>query len=129
LNLPLACKCGAISPLCSDFANHLDCSKTAGKGISQGFGDHLCRRRLDLKPSQKEVAGLLGVDATMVTSWEKNRFAPALHANPKIIESLGYIPIGVRGDTLGERIKTCPRLPGIDPSVFPAVRAAKAKLK
>jgi transcriptional regulator with XRE-family HTH domain len=67
-------------------------------------GDHLRKRRLDLKLLQKEVAEKLGVDEATIYNWENNRSSPKLHYIPKIIEFLGYVPFNGEPKTLGERI-------------------------
>ena len=69
------------------------------------IGDHLRKRRLDLKLYQKDVAKLLGVDTNSVTNWEKNRTCPRMYLLPKIIEFPGYDPLQSNATTLGERIK------------------------
>ncbi|OGQ13087.1 MAG: hypothetical protein A2026_07180 [Deltaproteobacteria bacterium RBG_19FT_COMBO_46_12] len=58
------------------------------------IGDHIRKRRMDLKLTQKEVAEKLGVDKTAIQFWENNRVKPSLGNIPKIIEFLGYDPLG-----------------------------------
>jgi transcriptional regulator with XRE-family HTH domain len=78
------------------------------------LGDHIRKRRLDLKLLQKEVAGRLGVDTTTVTNWEKNRCQPKLYLIPKIIRLLGYDPFAsIATATPGQRIKAFRRLHGL----------------
>jgi DNA-binding transcriptional regulator YiaG len=38
----------------------------------QTIGDHLRRKRLDLKLYQKDVAQILGLDTTSIWNWENN---------------------------------------------------------
>jgi transcriptional regulator with XRE-family HTH domain len=56
------------------------------------LGDHIRRRRLDVKLLQKEVAAMLGVDTMTVNNWERNRCKPRLYLFPKIVQFLGYNP-------------------------------------
>ena len=93
------------------------------------LGDHLRKRRLDLKLFQKEVAQKLGVNEDSVCNWENNRTSPSLRFIPKIIEFLGYLPYDAQAKTLGERIvasrkrlglsqKELARRLGVDPSTL-----------
>jgi transcriptional regulator with XRE-family HTH domain len=68
------------------------------------LGDHLRRRRMDLKLSQEQVATKLGASETSILNWEKNRRKPSLPFIPKIVEFLGYVPYISRSKTLGEKI-------------------------
>jgi transcriptional regulator with XRE-family HTH domain len=56
------------------------------------LGDHVRKRRLDLKLLQKEAAELMDVDMQTVVNWETNTHAPATHQIPKIIDFIGYVP-------------------------------------
>ena len=56
-------------------------------------GDHIRRRRLDLKMLQREVAEQLGVDKPGVFTWEANTVSPDIHYMPAIIRFLGYNPL------------------------------------
>jgi len=67
-------------------------------------GDHIRKKRLDLKLCQHEVAQLIGVDKTTVFNWERNYSSPELRYIPKVIEYLGYVPFGKEPETLGGRI-------------------------
>lgn len=68
------------------------------------LGDHLRKKRLDLKLLQREVAERLKVDETTIYLWESNRVKPSLSAIPKIIDFLGYMPFKVHADSLGKKI-------------------------
>jgi len=48
-------------------------------------GDHLRRRRLELKPLQEDVAERLGTTPCTLRNWEKNRSSLSLAFIPKII--------------------------------------------
>jgi site-specific DNA recombinase len=82
------------------------------------LGDHLRKRRLDLKLLQKEVAQKVGVDEATIYNWENNRSSPELHYIPKVIEFLGYVPFDGQPKTLGERIVLYRRLHGITQEVL-----------
>ncbi len=69
------------------------------------IGDHLRKKRLDLKLLQKDVASIIGVDTNSITNWENNRTTPRLYLLPKIIEFLGFNPLQSNATGLGERIK------------------------
>jgi len=56
------------------------------------LGDHLRKRRLDLKLLQKELAQKLDISETSIYNWENNRASPSLYLIPKIMKFLGYIP-------------------------------------
>jgi transcriptional regulator with XRE-family HTH domain len=61
-------------------------------GELKTLGDHLRKKRLDLKLLQRDIAQRLGVDETTIYNWEKNRSTPSLRFIPKIINFLGYVP-------------------------------------
>jgi transcriptional regulator with XRE-family HTH domain len=56
------------------------------------IGDHIKKRRMDLRLTQKELAKRLGVDKTTIQSWEKRRVRPSLVKIMKITEFLGCDP-------------------------------------
>lgn len=58
----------------------------------QTLGDHIKRRRLALRLTQKEAAKLLAAGAYTVLNWEKNKAAPPIRAIPAILRFLGYDP-------------------------------------
>ena len=93
------------------------------------IGDHISKRRLDLKLTQKQVAELVGVDQTTVWNWESNRTEPLTRHLPSIIIFLGCSPFEASGQSLGERLcnyrrktglsqKKLAREIGIDPSTL-----------
>ncbi|MFB0565688.1 MAG: helix-turn-helix transcriptional regulator [Candidatus Aminicenantaceae bacterium] len=77
------------------------------------LGDHLRKKRLDLKLLQKEVAESIGVDEITIYYWENNRVKPSLPFIPKIIEFLGYIPFDTESNSLGEQIIIFRRIHGL----------------
>ncbi len=56
-------------------------------------GDHIRKKRLDDGLLQRELAEILGVEKTTVSSWERNRVAPSTGYGPSIVGFLGYAPI------------------------------------
>jgi transcriptional regulator with XRE-family HTH domain len=77
------------------------------------LGDHLRKKRLDLKLLQKEVAEILGSDTTTVNNWEKNGTYPSLPFLPRIIAFLGYVPLAILPENPGEKIAVYRRLAGL----------------
>jgi transcriptional regulator with XRE-family HTH domain len=77
------------------------------------LGDHIRKRRLDLKLLQKEVAKRLEVDTTTITNWELNRTSPSLPFIPRIIEFLGYVPTEMSPSNPGELIAFSRKLLGM----------------
>ncbi len=69
------------------------------------IGDHVRKRRLDLKMTQREVAEILRVDKTTVWNWESNRTEPLTRHLPSITLFLGYCPFEASGQSLGERLR------------------------
>ena len=56
-------------------------------------GDHMRKRRLDLKLLQKDVGQILGVARGTIMVWETNLRLPSPKLIPKIVEFLGYDPL------------------------------------
>lgn len=68
------------------------------------LGDHIRKKRLDLKLQQKDVAQLIGVNETTIYNWENNRTAPGFKYMPQIAQFLGYDPFKHENLTLGQRL-------------------------
>ena len=78
------------------------------------IGDHIRRRRLDLKLNLTEAAAVMGVCSESVTRWENNREQPAARTVPKIIKFLGRTPYSdISTMNLGEQISICRRIHGL----------------
>ncbi|PIU56435.1 MAG: transcriptional regulator [Chloroflexi bacterium CG07_land_8_20_14_0_80_45_17] len=77
------------------------------------LGDHLRKKRLNLKLLQREVALILGVEEATIWNWEKNRTSPPVRYLPRIIKFLGYSPFENSPQTLGQRVLNYRRLYGI----------------
>lgn len=56
------------------------------------MGDHLKKRRCELRLLQKDVAGRLEVSEGAIKNWENNTCAPKIRFIPRIIAFLGYDP-------------------------------------
>ena len=91
-------------------------------------GDHLRKKRLDLRLLQREVALLLGSTECSVYYWETSRTAPTLTHLPAIVKFLGYCPYDPAwgpGETLamarkyrGISQEAMARLVGVDPGTL-----------
>ena len=77
------------------------------------LGDHLRKKRLDLKLQQKEVAEKFGVSEATIYNWENNIASPSLYSIPKIIEFLGYIPKSLQPSNPRKKIATSRRFLGL----------------
>lgn len=82
----------ASSPICH-FT--LTCSKSHHLGYPKKpktLGEHIKKRRFDLKLQQKDVAPLLGVCVQALRYWELGTALPKIACLPKILAFLGYDP-------------------------------------
>jgi len=78
------------------------------------LGDHIRKRRIELRLFQREVADLVGADPGSVNAWELNYHEPSLHLLPAITEFLGYDPNVVPDQApLGRRIAARRRSVGL----------------
>ena len=91
----------------------------AAKPISPNYpkkletlGEHIRKRRLELRLLQSDVAQLLLADKTSVFNWENNRTAPQVHHIPKIINFLGYNPLPA-ARSLSEKLMAARRTLGL----------------
>jgi DNA-binding transcriptional regulator YiaG len=62
------------------------------------IGDHVRKRRLELKMQQRDLARQLGVSVAGVCNWEGNVTKPEIRYMPAIIEFLGYNPLPAAKD-------------------------------
>jgi transcriptional regulator with XRE-family HTH domain len=69
----------------------------------QTFGEHVRKRRLELRLTQKQVAERLGVNPWTVLNWEKDHTEPPIEFMPAIIRFLGYDPFP-EPETIPERL-------------------------
>ena len=63
--------------------------------------------------TQKQVAGVLGVDKTTEWNWESNRTEPLTRHLPSIILFLGYSPLEASVQSLEERLRDYRRKYGL----------------
>lgn len=56
------------------------------------LGEHLRKRRLDLRQTQEQSAKWFGISVTTYNNWEANRVTPGISKSPKITGYLGYDP-------------------------------------
>lgn len=71
--------------------------------LPKTIGDHIRRRRIDLKLIQLELGQHIGVHGLSITNWELNRTTPELKHIPAIIAFLGCNPLPCP-TTLAERL-------------------------
>lgn len=76
------------------------------------LGDHLKKRRLDLRLYQREAAAASGLPADGFQRWERNEVQPTVQFYPRIIEFLGYDPLPP-ARTLGERLRRVRKRAGL----------------
>ena len=57
------------------------------------LGDHIRKRRMNLRLLQKQAADQIGVHAMTITGWEGNATIPEVRYLPAIIQFLGYSPL------------------------------------
>jgi len=76
------------------------------------LGDHIRKRRLDLKLFQRQVADQIGVTESTIFNWESNETSPQVHHLPKIIRFLGYNPLP-ETESLRERLILRQKLLGL----------------
>lgn len=69
------------------------------------IGDHIRKKRMELKLLQKDVAVICRVTEDCITNWEKNRTLPQIKFFPHIINFLGYLPFEVDKSTLAGKLK------------------------
>jgi transcriptional regulator with XRE-family HTH domain len=67
------------------------------------LGEHVRKRRLELRLTQKQAADRLGVSAWTVLNWEKGNTEPPIESMPIIFGFLGYDPFP-EPKTLPERM-------------------------
>jgi transcriptional regulator with XRE-family HTH domain len=101
-------------------------------------GDHLKKKRLDLKMTQEEVAAKLQTTVCTYRGWERNQRNPSFRYMPSIIEFLGYVPFDMQFEDLGQRIrayrqilglrqKDLARQLGVDPTTIRYLEKSKHK--
>lgn len=98
------------------------------------YGDHLRKKRLDLKLSQPQVAKIINVMTDTITNWELNRTEPPITYVPKIISFLGYSPISHQNPIINYRIqkgltqKELARILKIDPGTLARIERGRGNI-
>lgn len=87
---PVALKC--LKP------NETDCEP-------QTLGQHIKKRRLELRLTQKGAAARIGVTAGTIFNWENEVGRPRIEHSPAIRDFLGYDPIPGSPGTIAERLR------------------------
>lgn len=82
------------------------------------IGDHLRKRRLDLKLKAGDVAVWFGVDRDTVYAWEYNRHGPSKKRFSKVIEFLGYKPEASIGRFFGQELIAYRKVHGLTQMEF-----------
>ena len=78
---------------------------------ARSLGDHIRKRRFELRLSQKEAASRLGWSGRTVFNWENGKTKPATESMPSIIGFLGYDPFP-EAASLSERLAAVRRANG-----------------
>jgi len=78
-------------PICKTTLKALKPSKLPQNPVS--IGEHIKKRRLEQRFSQKGLAQILGVNECTIWHWENNYYQPQTRFLSKIIEFLEYNPI------------------------------------
>ena len=96
----------------------------------QTLGEHVRKRRLELRVTQKQAAERLGVNPWTVLNWEKDHTEPLIESIPAIIRFLGYDPFPepkniperllARRRAMGWSIKEAARQLGVDAGTWGA---------
>lgn len=92
------------------------------------LGEHVRKRRLELRLTQKGAGECLGVNVFTVLNWEKGKRKPPIEAIPRIIGFLGYDPfpkptshseqLTALRRAMGWTVKEAARQLGIDPGTW-----------
>lgn len=71
----------------------------------QTIGQHIRKKRAQLRLLQKEVAEQIGVSEDSITYWENERAIPQIQFYPKIVQFLEYVPFEIDSESIGGKIK------------------------
>jgi transcriptional regulator with XRE-family HTH domain len=94
------------------------------------LGEHVRRRRFELKLSQAQAASQLRVSISTMLNWERGHTKPPIAASPAILTFLGYNPFPVpknlaeqllaKRQAMGWSIKVAARQLGVDEGTWAA---------
>jgi len=68
--------------------------------VLKTLGDHLKKKRLDLKLLQGDIAQKFGTSEASIHNWEMGHTTPSPFFVPKIAEFLGYVPFEMNTKTV-----------------------------
>jgi len=71
----------------------------------QTLGEHIRKRRIELRLFQKDLAAIFNVSEDCITYWENNRSEPQIQYYPPIFGFLGYCPFEFDETTFRGRLK------------------------
>ncbi|MCA5005990.1 helix-turn-helix domain-containing protein [Sphingobacterium bovistauri] len=84
----------------------------------QTLGEHIRKRRIELRLLQKDLAAIFNVSEDSITYWENNRSEPQIQYYPPIFGFLGYCPFELDTSTPAGKIKTYRYLNGLSQKHF-----------
>ena len=94
----------------------------------KSLGEHLRKKRFELRLMQREVAEQLGVNPWTILNWEKGHTEPPMASIPAIVRFLGYEPFPqpktlaqhllAKRREMGWSIKEAARVIGVDPTTW-----------
>ncbi|MVZ67327.1 helix-turn-helix domain-containing protein [Sphingobacterium sp. DK4209] len=84
----------------------------------QSLGEHIRKKRIELRLFQKDVAEIFNVSKDCITYWENNRSEPQIQYYPYIFRFLGYCPFKFDTSTFAGKIKTYRYLNGLSQKRF-----------
>lgn len=94
------------------------------------LGEHLRKRRLELRLTQKQVAERIGVNPWTILNWEKGNTEPPIASMPALLKFLGYAPFPepktlsdrmlAKRRAMGWSIKNAARQLGVDEGTWGA---------
>jgi transcriptional regulator with XRE-family HTH domain len=92
------------------------------------LGQHVRKRRLELRLPQKQIAHRLGVNPWTVLNWEKGHTEPPVKSMPAILRFLGYDPFPepkslperllAKRRAMGWSIRKAAGTLGVDPGIW-----------
>lgn len=83
------------------------------------LGEHLRKRRLDLRRTQEQTAAHFGISPTAYHGWEADRNTPNIAKWPEVVRFLGYDPSPIPTN-FGEAVSAIRQSLGLDKRKFAA---------
>jgi len=78
------------------FSDHKKTISTKPKGYTEQpktIGEHLLKKRIDLKLTKVAIAKMIGVKPGRIQDWESGRCGPVDEHLKSVIDFIGYNPI------------------------------------